>query len=69
MKNTEMIFVGFNGKAAALDRGTGEILWQWTAPKGAGCIPAGRLRPSHSDIPFPSARAAIPAFSAMRSPN
>ncbi|MCH8965729.1 MAG: PQQ-binding-like beta-propeller repeat protein, partial [Planctomycetes bacterium] len=38
MTNAEMVFVGFNGKAAALDRQTGEILWQWTAPKGAGYV-------------------------------
>ncbi len=38
MKNTEMVFVGFNGNAAALDRGTGEIIWRWTAPKGAGYV-------------------------------
>ena len=38
MTNAEMVFVGFNGKAAALDRRSGEILWQWTAPKGAGYV-------------------------------
>ena len=38
MKNTEMVFVGFNGKAAALDRRSGDILWQWSAPKGAGYV-------------------------------
>ncbi len=38
MRNTEMVFVGFNGKAAALDRVSGEILWQWSAPKGAGYV-------------------------------
>ncbi len=38
MTNAEMVFVGFNGKAAALDRRTGEILWQWTAPKGSGYV-------------------------------
>ncbi len=38
MKNTEMVFVGFNGKAAALDRLTGEIIWRWSAPKGSGYV-------------------------------
>ncbi len=36
MTNAELVFVGFNGKAAALDRRSGEILWQWSAPKGSG---------------------------------
>ncbi len=38
MRNTEMVFIGFNGKAAALDRRSGAILWQWSAPKGAGYV-------------------------------
>ncbi len=38
MRNTEMVFVGFSGKAAALDRRSGAILWQWSAPKGAGYV-------------------------------
>ncbi len=36
MRNTEMVFIGFNGNAAALDRISGEILWRWSAPKGSG---------------------------------
>ncbi len=38
MRNTEMVFIGFNGNAAALDRKSGEILWQWSAPKGSGYV-------------------------------
>jgi hypothetical protein len=35
MKNSEdLIFVALNGKVVALDRDTGEILWQWQAPHG-----------------------------------
>ena len=38
MTNAEMVFVGFNGNAAALDRRSGEILWRWSAPKGSGYV-------------------------------
>ena len=38
MTSAEMVFVGFNGKAAALDRGSGEILWEWKATKGTGYV-------------------------------
>jgi len=38
MKNTEMVFVGFNGSVAALDRRNGDILWRWSAPKGSGYV-------------------------------
>ncbi len=38
MKNNDMIFIGFNGRAAALDRRNGEILWRWSAPKGSGYV-------------------------------
>lgn len=29
-----LIFVGFNSRVAAVDRDTGEVVWQWKAPKG-----------------------------------
>ena len=31
---SQLIFVGFNSRAAALDRDTGEIVWSWTSPHG-----------------------------------
>jgi outer membrane protein assembly factor BamB len=27
-----LVFVGFNGRIAALDRDTGELAWDWSAP-------------------------------------
>jgi outer membrane protein assembly factor BamB len=29
-----LVFLGFNSRVAALERGTGRILWDWTCPKG-----------------------------------
>ena len=29
-----MVFLGFNSRVAALDRSTGEIIWDWKSPKG-----------------------------------
>jgi outer membrane protein assembly factor BamB len=29
----QLVFVGFNSRVAALDRDTGEVVWQWRAPK------------------------------------
>lgn len=34
MNIDELIFTGFNRRVAALDRRTGQIVWQWRAPKG-----------------------------------
>ena len=34
----DLVFVGFNSRAAALHRKTGEIAWQWKSPKGAGFV-------------------------------
>jgi outer membrane protein assembly factor BamB len=33
MKIHDLIFVGLNGRIAALDRSRGEIIWQWRSPK------------------------------------
>ncbi len=33
-----MLFVGFNKRVAALDRDSGNIVWQWTAPDGTGFV-------------------------------
>src|SRR5258708_4266670 len=33
MSLNDLIFVGFNSRAAALDRETGEIIWSWQARK------------------------------------
>ncbi|UCD75668.1 MAG: PQQ-binding-like beta-propeller repeat protein [Phycisphaerales bacterium] len=30
----DLVFVGFNSQALALDRYTGEVVWDWKAPKG-----------------------------------
>ena len=30
----DLVFVGLNSRVAALDRQTGEIVWQWKSPKG-----------------------------------
>jgi outer membrane protein assembly factor BamB len=34
MHLSDLIFIGFNRRVAALRRGNGEILWQWKAPFG-----------------------------------
>ncbi len=34
----DLIFVGFNRRVIALDRYTGEIAWDWKAPKGTGFV-------------------------------
>jgi outer membrane protein assembly factor BamB len=36
MKLQDLIFVGLNGKVAALDRSTGETIWEWRSPKPRG---------------------------------
>ena len=33
-----LVFVGFNSRVAALDRNTGEIVWDWRAPTGRGYV-------------------------------
>jgi outer membrane protein assembly factor BamB len=34
----DLIFVGFNSRVAALDRYSGELVWQWKSPKGSGFV-------------------------------
>ena len=38
MKMKDLVFIGFNARVAALDQRTGEIVWQWKAPKGSGYV-------------------------------
>lgn len=33
-----LVFVGFNSRVAALDRSTGELVWQWRSPSGSGYV-------------------------------
>lgn len=32
----QFLFVGFNSRVAALNRDTGNLVWQWESPKGMG---------------------------------
>ena len=34
----DLVFVGFNSRIAALDRATGELVWDWKSPKGSGFV-------------------------------
>ena len=34
----DLVYVGFNRRVIALDRYTGEIVWEWKAPKGQGFV-------------------------------
>jgi outer membrane protein assembly factor BamB len=34
MDISDLVFTAFNKRVAALDRDTGEIVWQWKAPSG-----------------------------------
>ena len=38
MKIEDFVFVGFNSRVAALDRQTGDIVWQWKASNGSGFV-------------------------------
>src|SRR5262249_29435392 len=38
MKTQDLIFVGLNGRVAALESNTGEMIWEWRAPKGFGYV-------------------------------
>ena len=35
MNIRDLVFTGFNGRVAALDRQSGDIVWKWVAPKGS----------------------------------
>lgn len=35
---SDLIYVGFNSRIAALDRATGELVWDWQAPIGSGFV-------------------------------
>ncbi len=37
-KLDDLVFVGFNARVAALDRYSGNVVWQWKAPKGTGFV-------------------------------
>ena len=32
----DLVFLGFNKRVVALDRYSGELAWEWKAPKGSG---------------------------------
>jgi len=34
----DLVYVSFNSRAAALNRQTGEIVWDWKAPHGSGYV-------------------------------
>lgn len=38
MKISDLIFTGFNRRVAAVDRSTGQLVWQWKAPGMSGYI-------------------------------
>jgi outer membrane protein assembly factor BamB len=38
MRIQDLVFIGLNGRVAALDGTTGEIAWEWQAPKGGGYV-------------------------------
>jgi putative pyrroloquinoline-quinone binding quinoprotein len=35
MNTADLVFVGFNRRVAALERRTGELVWEWKAPTGS----------------------------------
>ncbi len=36
--NDSLVFVGFNSRVVALNRNTGELVWDWKSPKGSGFV-------------------------------
>ena len=34
----DLVFVGFNSRVMALDRYTGEMVWEWKSPEGKGYV-------------------------------
>ena len=37
-RTADLVFVGFNRRVVALQRKTGEIVWQWKSPRGTGFV-------------------------------
>ena len=37
-KENNLVYVGFNSRVAALNQETGEVQWDWKAPKGYGYV-------------------------------
>jgi outer membrane protein assembly factor BamB len=38
MRIHDLVFVGLNGRVAALQISSGETIWEWRSPKGAGYV-------------------------------
>ena len=38
MRIQDLVFVGLNGRVAALEISSGGTVWEWQAPKGAGYV-------------------------------
>jgi outer membrane protein assembly factor BamB len=38
MRIQDLVFVGLNGRVAALESSTGEMVWEWHSPKGLGYV-------------------------------
>jgi outer membrane protein assembly factor BamB len=38
MRNQDLVFVGLNGRVAALQISSGETIWEWRSPKGLGYV-------------------------------
>lgn len=38
MNTADLVFVGFNRRVAALQRKSGEIVWEWKAPSGTSYV-------------------------------
>lgn len=38
MNTADLFFVGFNRRVAALNRQTGELVWEWKAPNGSSYV-------------------------------
>lgn len=34
----DLMYVGFNSRVVAMERDTGEIVWDWKSPKGSGFV-------------------------------
>jgi hypothetical protein len=38
MQLNDLVYVGFNSRVAALDRGDGRVVWDWKSPTGSGYV-------------------------------